>query len=89
LAALTISTITRLIVYATTCAALPVFRHQTNAPKAEFLAPLGIIASISSLILTVWLLTNVDYKKEGLAILIMTILGLIVYFVYRMFGAKK
>nr|MBA3600377.1 APC family permease [Acidobacteriota bacterium] len=41
LTALTISTITRLIVYATTCAALPVFRWRTGAPKAEFLAPLG------------------------------------------------
>ena len=84
LTALTISTITRLIVYATTCAALPVFRWRTNAPKAEFLAPLGIAASIVSLILTVWLLTNVDFRKEGLAILILGAIGLVVYFVCRL-----
>jgi predicted negative regulator of RcsB-dependent stress response len=31
-------------------------------------------------------LTNVDYKKEGLAILIAVIVGLILYFAYRFFG---
>ncbi len=36
LTALTISTITRLFVYATTCASLPVFRWKKDAPKAEF-----------------------------------------------------
>jgi len=86
LTALTISTITRLIVYATTCAALPVFRRREDAPKAEFFAPFGIVAAILSLILTVWLLTNVDFKKEGLAILVVAILGLILFFVFRFFG---
>jgi amino acid transporter len=89
LTALTISTITRLIVYATTCAALPVFRWRTAAPKAEFLAPLGIAASILSLILTVWLLTNVDYRKEGLAILVVGAIGLVLYFVYRVFNKNS
>jgi len=86
LTALTISTITRLIVYATTCAALPVFRRRTDAPKAEFLAPLGIAASVLSLILTVWLLTNVDFRKEGLAILAVGAIGLVLYFVCRVFN---
>ncbi len=86
IAALTISTIARLLVYATTCAALPVFRGKTNAPKAEFLAPFGIVASILSLILIVWLLTNVDFKKEGLAILIAAAIGLVLYFVCQFTG---
>lgn len=85
ISALTISTITRLIVYATTCASLPVFRRRNDSPKAEFLAPFGIAASILSLILIVWLLTNVDFKKEGLPILIAAAVGLIVYFTYRFF----
>jgi amino acid transporter len=89
LTALTISTITRLIVYATTCAALPVFRRRKEAPKAEFFAPLGIVAAILSLILTVWLLTNVDFKKEGLAILLVAILGLILFFVFRFFDKSS
>jgi amino acid transporter len=83
ISALTISTITRLLVYATTCASLPVFRSRTDAPKAEFLAPFGIAASVLSLVLTVWLLTNVDFKKEGLTILIVALIGLVLYFAYR------
>jgi len=86
LTALTISTITRLIVYATTCAALPVFRRRTNAPKAEFLVPLGIGASVLSLILTVWLLTQVDFMREGLAILIISAVGLVLYFICRFYA---
>jgi len=82
--ALTIATITRLLVYATTCAALPVFRKRTDVPKAEFLAPFGIAASIFSLTLIVWLLYNVDYKKEGLTVLIVAAIGLIFYFGYRL-----
>lgn len=83
--ALTIATITRLIVYATTCASLPVFRHRTDVPEARFIAPFGVAAAILSLLLTVWLLTNVDYKKEGLAILGAAIFGLVIYFAYRFF----
>lgn len=86
--ALTISTITRLIVYAATCGALPVFRRRDDAPKAEFTAPLGIAASILSLVLIVWLLTNVDYAKEGLAVLIVAAIGIVIYSAYR-FANKK
>jgi APA family basic amino acid/polyamine antiporter len=84
--ALTIATITRLLVYAATCASLPVFRSREDAPKAEVLIPYGIIASILSLILTAWLLTNVDYKKEGLAILIVAAVGMVIYFAYKFIG---
>jgi amino acid transporter len=149
LTAVAIATITRLLVYATTCAALPVFRWRQNLPKAKFLvpagivavilslisiawsvtntevpietrilapilsliliwlplsagfrwredvppaefhAPLGIVAAILSLLLIVWLLTNVDYKKEGLAILIAAAVGIIIYFGYQMFRSDK
>ena len=105
--AVAIATITRLLVYAATCASLPVFRFREkfigfaflkndggiqpafswkeNSPEAKFIAPFGIVAAILSLIMIVWLLTNVDYKKEGLAILIAVIVGLILYFAYRFF----
>lgn len=86
--ALTIATITRLLVYATTCAALPVFRNRNDVPKAAFVAPFGIVAAIFSLILTIWLLVNVDYKKEGLTVLIVAAIGLVFYFAYRFFGGK-
>ena len=84
-----IATITRLIVYATTCVALPVFRSRDDIPKAEFTAPLGIGVAILSLILIVWLLTQVDYFKEGLPILIAIVIGLILYFVNSFFQRKE
>jgi basic amino acid/polyamine antiporter, APA family len=84
--ALTIATITRLLVYAATCASLPVFRSRSDAPPAKFTAPFGILASILSLLLIIWLLTQVDYKKEGLVMLIMAAVGLIIYFAYLFLG---
>jgi len=85
ISALTIATITRLIVYATTCAALPVYRKRKDAPEAKFIAPFGIVAAVLSLILIVWLLTNVDFKKEGLALTFAAATGLIVYAVYQFY----
>lgn len=81
-AALTIATITRLLVYATTCASLPIFRKRKNVPEAKFVAPFGIVAAILSLGLIVWLLTQVDYAKEGLTIIILAVIGLAIYFAY-------
>ena len=89
ISAVAIATITRLLVYATTCASLPVFRRKTNAPEAKFIAPFGIAAAVLSLLLTAWLLTNVDFRKEGLAILIAAIIGLIVYFACRIFSQNR
>ena len=83
--AVAIATITRLIVYATTCAALPVLRNREDAPKAEFIAPFGIGLAVLSLILIVWLLTQVDYLKEGLPILMAVLIGLGLYFINSFF----
>ena len=88
LTALTIATITRLIVYATTCASLPVFRRRSDIPQAQFVVPFGAAAAILSLVLTVWLLTNVDFQKEGLSILILIVVGLAIYFAYKIFQSK-
>ena len=89
LTAVTISTIARLLVYATTCGALPLFRFRKAAPKAEFTAPFGIAASIFSLGLIVWLLTNVDYAKEGLAVIVTIAIGLVIFAGSRFFGRTK
>jgi amino acid transporter len=86
ISALTISTITRLLVYAATCASLPVFRARKDAPPAAFRAPGGIAAAILSLVLTAWLLTNVDFRKEGVMVLVLAAAGLVLYFAYRFFG---
>lgn len=89
ISALTIATITRLLVYAATCASLPVFRRRENAPEAKFIAPFGVAAAILSLLLTVWLLTNVDYKKEGLAILILAAIGLVIFYAYNVYSKNN
>jgi len=81
LTALTISTITRLLVYVATCASLPVFRYREKSPQAEFLAPLGVAAAIASLALIGWLLYNVKFD-EVKVLAVCASVGLIIYFVY-------
>ncbi len=89
LSAVTIATTTRLLVYATTCLALPVFRQRTDVPPARFRAPLGILAAVLSIGLIVWLLTNVDFAKEGLAIFIALVSGLVIYLGYRLASKSR
>ena len=60
-----------------------------DAPPAKFTAPFGIVATVLSLLLIVWLLTTVDYKKEGLVMLIMAAIGLVIYFAYRFLGKRN
>ena len=57
-AALTVSTIARLVAYAVTCAALPVLRRRGDVPAAQFRLPGGSIIAIAALILAAWLLLN-------------------------------
>lgn len=89
LTAVAIATITRLLVYATTCLALPVLRRRAALPKAPFTAPLGIVAAVLSLGLIVWLLTNVDFAKEGFSSLVAAVIGLIIFAGFRFFGRSK
>jgi amino acid transporter len=83
-AALTISTITRLLVYATTCAALPLFRVSDRAPEAKFRAPFGYVTAALSLLLIAWLLSNVRFE-EVMQVLILAVLGLFIFLLYRAF----
>ena len=85
LTAVAIATIARLLFYATTCLALPIFRRRDDLPKAPFTVPFGVVAAILSIALIVWLLTNVDYAKEGLGVIVAAIVGLLIYFVYKTF----
>ncbi|MGD9561440.1 MAG: APC family permease [Pyrinomonadaceae bacterium] len=82
--AVTIATVTRLLVYATTCLALPAFRRRDDVPPARFSAPVGITAAIVSLALIVWLLTQVDFGKEGIPIIIAAVIGLVLFFGYKL-----
>ncbi len=83
LTAVTIATTTRLLVYTTTCLALPVFRQRSDIPAARFKAPFGILTAVLSLGLIMWLLTNVDFAKEGLAIIIAISVGILIFAGYK------
>lgn len=84
LTAVAIATITRLLVYATTCLALPVFRQRRDLPPAPFSVPFGVAAAVLSIALIVWLLTNVDYRKEGLPIIVAAVIGSLIFVGFRL-----
>jgi len=89
LSALAIATITRLLVYATTCAALPVFRRRGDSPPARFKSPAGNIVVVLSLLLIIWLLTRVDLQKEALPIAVAGVIGLVIFAARRLLSRVK
>ncbi|HSE33050.1 MAG TPA: amino acid permease [Pyrinomonadaceae bacterium] len=84
LAALTVSTLARLITYAATCAALPLYRRRKDAPPAAFRVPGGSFVAVLSLLLVVWLLAN-STKQEAKAAAIAALVGLAIFFAYRLY----
>jgi APA family basic amino acid/polyamine antiporter len=80
--AVTISTIARLLIYAATCAALPVLRKRDAAPPSSFRVPAGTLVSVAVLLLTAWLLWNSTWR-EGRDTAIAAAAGLTVYAVCR------
>jgi amino acid transporter len=86
-AALTISTIARLVTYGATCLALPVFRVRREAPAAVFRLPGGSIIAILSLILIVWLLLH-STTAEAAASAWAAATGLLIYFLYWIFSRR-
>jgi len=61
--AVTISTLARLVIYGTTCSALPVLRRRSDAPPAAFRAPGGCPLSLAALALAAWLLFNSTWRE--------------------------
>ena len=78
ISALTISTIIRLLVYITTCAALPVLRRRPGVPSAAFAAPAGPVVALTACVLSVWLLTNSAWNEARL-VAIAAVMGLVLY----------
>lgn len=81
-AALTISTIARLVAYAVTCAALPVLRKREEAPPAHFVLRGGPVIAIAALLLSVWLLLNSTWY-EAIVSAIAALLGMVIYIIYK------
>jgi len=88
LAALTISTIARLVTYGATCLALPLFRARREGAKAMFRLPGGTIIAFLSLLLIVWLLLNATLQ-EAKATAIAGAVGLAIYFGYWLFVTHR
>lgn len=86
--ALTLAVITRLLVYAVTCGALLVFRFRSGSPAAGFHAPAGAVLAVLSLAVIAWLLSNVDFRKEGLAMVVAILVGLLIYAASRLFSTR-
>lgn len=87
--AVTIATVTRLLVYATTCLALPVFRRRPAAPEAKFRARFGIPATVISILLIGWLLTDEKVRTEGMPILVAIIIGLILFLLSKVWNRSR
>ena len=84
--------ITRVIVYASTCAALPMLRRRgkkdesvrtNDAVSSSFEVPAGRLISIVCVILCLWLLANSGWR-EARDVLIATGVGVIIYLVTRL-----
>ena len=58
-------------------------------PPPPFSAPLGIISAVLSLALIIWLLTNVDFLKEGITVGIMVGIGLVIYIANRLWQRRN
>jgi APA family basic amino acid/polyamine antiporter len=79
--AVTVSTIARLVIYATTCGALPVMRRRSREPAA-FRAPAGAPAALAVVVLALWLLCSTTWP-EVRDTAIAAAIGLIAYFLSR------
>jgi len=84
-AALTISTIARLVTYAATCIALPVFRSRRDSSSPAFRLPGGTVIAVLSLLLIIWLLLN-STLQEAKAAALAAVVGLLIYFAYRLYS---
>jgi len=75
---LTVSTISRLLVFAATCLSMPRLRRIPGVPAARFLLPGGLIIPGTALVLIAWLIASSSWA-ETRDVTIMTLLGALLY----------
>ena len=81
--ALTISTITRLLTYVATCAALVALRRNSNVPATIFRLPAGVSLAALAITLCVWLIASITWR-EARDTAIAAATGLLLYWMYRL-----
>ena len=86
--ALTISTLARLVTYAATCLALPLFRARHNTPPAAFRLPGGTVIAIVCLLLILWLLLNSTLSEARVTAAAASV-GLLIYFTYWLYARSR
>lgn len=79
---LTLTTITRILTYAATCAALIVLRSSRNVSPTTFRLPFGIVIAVLALALCSWLLALSSWR-EVRDVGIVSAAGLLLHSVYR------
>jgi amino acid transporter len=84
---LTVSTISRLLVFGVTCAALPKLRRSPGVPSARFVLAGGPIIPVAALALIVWLLASSSFE-ETRDVAVLTAFGALLYAIGRRYGRK-
>ena len=79
---LTISTIARLLVFAVTCAALPVLRRREKTLPARFTLVGGLTIPVAAFVLIAWLLASTS-GKETRDVLIAAVVGIVLFYIER------
>jgi amino acid transporter len=79
---LTVSTISRLLVFAVTCASLPKLRQMAAVPAARFVLPGGLLSPCAAVTMIAWLLVSSSWI-ESRDVTILILLGSLVYAVAK------
>ncbi|RMG02617.1 MAG: APC family permease, partial [Acidobacteria bacterium] len=88
LSALTMATVTRLVVYAITCVSLIILRQRKDVPEPQFKLKFGVVISLLSIVLIISLLTTID-SRELINLLISLLIGLIMYSTFKLLRSLK
>lgn len=88
LSALTMATVTRLVVYAITCVSLIILRQRKDVPEPQFKLKFGVVISLLSIVLIIALLTTID-SRELINLLISLLIGLIIYSTFKLLRSLK
>jgi amino acid transporter len=75
---LTVSTISRLLVFAVTCLSLPKLRRMDAVPAALFVVPGGIVIPAAAVMLIAWLVVSSSWV-ESRDVTISLLVGVVVY----------